>query len=86
MLYRFCFRVALTRPLRSRLVAPSGGWGMSAIPPLSGDKQTPASGAQMTRVTRSGQNLLKHDRQCLRQQIGHRIQTIPEASRLVQKP
>jgi hypothetical protein len=23
-----------------RLLAPSGGWGTSAVPPLSGDKQT----------------------------------------------
>jgi hypothetical protein len=23
-------------------LAPSGGWGMSAVPPLSGDKQTDA--------------------------------------------
>src|SRR5947199_9301780 len=34
-------------------VAPSGDWGMSAIPPLSGDKQTSDERAKTTRVVES---------------------------------
>jgi hypothetical protein len=48
-------------------MAPSGGWGMSALPPLSGDKQTSGE-----RAPNDGSGLVE-----VRRRIDHATETGP---------